>query len=107
MTDDTEEKKELELDPETKKELEKAPQVNERPGPLNLPNSKPEKLIPIHLIKIKNENTIFKNSKKSEISEKSEKEKKDKSQARLKILIQELTSPGIEGRLFDIYFSLV
>ena len=39
----------VEIDDETRKELEKAPQVNERPGPLDLPQLAPEKLIPIHL----------------------------------------------------------
>ena len=100
MTDDTEDKKKVEeLDPETKKELEKAPQVNERPGPLDLPNAPPEKLIPLHLLKVKNENTIFKNStKNNEVkSEKSQVKDEKKSSSRLKILIGELTSPGIEG----------
>ena len=41
--------KKVEIDDETRKELEKAPQVNERPGPLDLPQLAPEKLIPIHL----------------------------------------------------------
>ena len=39
----------VEIDDETRKELEKAPQVNERPGPLDLPSLPPEKLLPIHL----------------------------------------------------------
>ena len=39
----------VEIDDETRKELEKAPQVNERPGPLDLPQLAPEKLLPIHL----------------------------------------------------------
>ena len=52
MTDDPKEKKKVEIDAETKKELEKAPQVNERPGALDLPNAPPEKLLPLHSVKL-------------------------------------------------------